>query len=47
MERNSGEKKERLVFKGNAEGDMIKGIVNLEGAADEKSIKWSAKRIKN
>lgn len=47
LERNSGEKKERLVFKGKAEGDMIKGLVTIEGGAKEKSIKWNAERIKN
>lgn len=47
LERNSGDKKERLVFKGKADGEVIKGLVTIEGGANEKSIKWSAERIKN
>ena len=47
LERNSGDKKERLVFKGKADGEVIKGLVTIEGGANEKSFQWSAERIKN
>lgn len=47
LERNERGKKERLVFKGKADGEVMKGLVTIESGANKKSYNWSAKRIKN
>ncbi len=47
LERNAGGNNARLVFKGKANGDTIKGTVTIEGSADNKAFEWSAARIKN
>lgn len=47
IERNLGQNTERLLFRGKADANTIKGTVIREGSPDKKSYSWSARRIKN
>jgi SAM-dependent methyltransferase len=46
LERSGKNKKERLVFRGKAEGDTITGVVSEEGAPAGSRFVWKAKRRK-